>query len=386
MPWTIVVLLWLFSSLPLIANEEQKPAYPSFDLQTARDHELKPHRRRFQVAGMDQAKYMGEHYLNLKLTVSPTGDVIRAEPISFYGEDEGLKFWPQVEGEVWQWKFTPFTRGGKAVTAEVYESVILLPPERLPKTHVVPPPITKDSKVVIELRREWCDGTCDIHNVTVSPDGIAFWGIHGVADGKHTDKIDHDALLALARRFVTADFYSMDDSYCGTPLFSSSLSISIDGHAKSVRDCGGQWAGMPTVILELEDEVDAAARTKRWTEGEEGLVAALRAEKFDFASYDAQRTLENAAVGGQTATVLELLAAGVPIKPLPPPTPDDIPVRLLTAASRDPDMLRIFLDSGVSKDDQKDKDWALESAASAGKLESVRALIAYGANPNVDFI
>lgn len=38
----------------------------------------------------------------------------------------------------------------------------------------------------------------------------------------------------------------------------------------------------------------------------------------------------------------------------------------------------------TSKDNQKDKDLALVGAAEAGKLEAVRALIAYGANPNVD--
>jgi ankyrin repeat protein len=57
---------------------------------------------------------------------------------------------------------------------------------------------------------------------------------------------------------------------------------------------------------------------------------------------------------------------------------------LLTAASAHPDTLRVFLDLGASKEDQEDKDRALDVAASAGKLEAVGALIAYGANPNVD--
>jgi ankyrin repeat protein len=389
MLWTIVALLCLIPGLPLFASGGQKPSYPSFDKETARDHEIKPHRQTFPVAGMDQEEYTGAHYLNLKLTVSPAGDVTHAETNGEF-RDEDMQFWPQVEGEVYQWKFTPFTKGGKAVIAEVYESIVLVPPERLPKTHVASPPITKNSQVVIALRRQWCDGTCDFHNVTVSTDGIVFWGTHGVADGTHTDKIDNDTLLALAKKIVAADFYSMEDSYCGAPIFSSSLSISIDGHVKSVRDCVGQWAGIPTVILELEDEVDAVARVRRWTKGEEGLVAALRAEKFDFASYDAQRILENAAVGGQTATVRELLLAGVPVKPLPVPqkdNPDDVAserVRLLAAASAHPDTLQVFLDSGVSRDDQKDKDLALDFAARAGKLEAVRALISYGANPNAD--
>ena len=74
-------------------------------------------------------------------------------------------FWPQLKDEVSQWKFTPFTRGGKAVTAEVDESIELVPPERMPKAHVTAPPITKDSKVAIRLQRQWCDETCDFHTV-----------------------------------------------------------------------------------------------------------------------------------------------------------------------------------------------------------------------------
>jgi hypothetical protein len=63
----------------------------------------------------------------------------------------------------------------------------------------------------------------------------------------------------------------MEDDYSrALPL--SSLSTTIDGHTKSVRDYEGQRAGMPAVILELEDEVDAVARTKRWIQGGEGLL------------------------------------------------------------------------------------------------------------------
>jgi hypothetical protein len=316
--------------------------------------------------------------------------VTHAEAID---EDGDTWFWPQLEGEVYRWKFTPFEAGGKPVMATVEEHIDLVPPERLPKTHVPPPAITKDSKVAITLLQWTCDGPCPLHSVTVSTDGIVFEGFNVAARGRHTDKIDNDAVIALAKRFAAADFYSMEDDYRyrGWDTLSSSLSITIDGHTKSVRDYEGQWVGMPSVIVELEDEMDAVARTERWIEGGDGLVAALRAEKFDFVSYDAQVILYETAARGQTTTVRELLAAGVPLKPLPAPKTDNPyggpfgEVRLLTAASGHPDTLRVFPDLGASREDQKDKDRALDGAASAGKLEAVRALIAYGANPNVDF-
>src|SRR6185503_3790924 len=106
------------------------------------------------------------------------------------------------------------------------------------------------------------------------------------ARGKHTDKIDRDSVIALAKKLAATDFYSMEDvyRYRGWNDLSSSLSITIDGQTKTVKEYQGNWAGMPSAMVDMEDEVDAVARVDRWIEGREGLVAALRAEKFEFAS------------------------------------------------------------------------------------------------------
>lgn len=385
---TIIGILGFLVTLSASPALGQKSSYPWFDFAVARRHAIKPHRLQIPVDGLDQA-WPSLHTLRLTLTISPIGDVAHAEAT---GVDDDERFWPQVESEVYRWKFTPFEVGGKAVMAKVEEHIDLVPPERLPKRHIPPPAITKDSNVAITLQRWGCDGAiCPPHTVTIRNDQIVFKGFgEVVAQGRHTDKIDKDAVLALAKRFAAADFYSMDDDYYGTENIPFLLlSITIDGRAKTVRSGDGPWVGMPSVILELEDEVDTVARTKRWIEGGDGLVAALRTERFDFRSYYAQRILERAAAYGQTVTVRELLAAGVPVKPMPAPESSDPEVtykevQLLTAASMHPDTLQVFLDSGVSKDDQKDKDLALDLAAEARSLEAVRALIAYGANPDTD--
>ena len=60
----------------------------------------------------------------------------------------------------------------------------------------------------------------------------------------------------------------MDSSYVASVTDNPTyvLSISIDGHEKQVKDYVGSWVGMPAVITELEDDVDAFARTDRWIE------------------------------------------------------------------------------------------------------------------------
>ncbi len=360
---------------------------PSFDYYVAHAHELKPHRRTIPLRGVSH----GFNQLHLTLTISSAGEVVNAEA---GGSDELMKFWPQLEPEVRQWKFTPFEKNGKAVTAEIEEYIDLVPPERLPAHHFAAPLIRPNSKITVELMRSGCYGSCPAYTVTVSTNGMEFEGhSYVVALGKHTATVKPKAVLALAQKFVAADFYSMDSHYQASvtdmPMYA--LSITIDGRKKEVVDYVGAWEGMPAVITALEDEVDTFARTERWINGSDGLVAALQAEHFNFKTYEAQVVLKGALTRGQSATVQEFLDAGVSLQPMSPPElsePGTEPifqhVGWLSAASQHVETLQILLAAGASRNDQNDKNRALVGAAQSGKLEAVQALIAYGANPTAD--
>src|SRR5208283_4168668 len=194
--------------------------------------------------------------LSLKLVVSPKGDVI---DVHADGDESTLKFWPQLQDEVGRWRFTPFHKRWRTVTARVQEYVDLVPPERLPTTHVAAPVIRPDSTILIELERTDCYGKCPAYKVTVGTNGIIFEGRRFVAaSGRHTDTTNSEDVRKLAEKFVAADFYSMDASYCASatdfPFYV--LSIAIDGRAKTVTDYRGSWVGMPAVITDLENEVD----------------------------------------------------------------------------------------------------------------------------------
>jgi Domain of unknown function (DUF6438) len=128
---------------------------------------------------------------------------------------------------------------GKPAAAEVEEYLGLLPAERLPTSHVAPPLIRPNSEVAIILERTACFGTCPAYTVTVGTNGITFAGrAYVVASGTHTDSVDTDEVRTLAKRFLAADFYSMDSSYRASVTDSPTyvLSISIDGRKKEVED------------------------------------------------------------------------------------------------------------------------------------------------------
>jgi len=244
----------------------------------------------------------------------------------------------------------------------------------------------------MKLSRSGCFGSCPSYEVSVSTQEVVFDGNYYVAaTGKHTATVDSDEVRRLAKKFISADFYSMEEQYQAsvTDMPGYTLSIDIDGHPKSVSDYVGPWVGMPSVIRELEEDVDDLAQAKRWVQGSEGLVAALRAEEFNFQTSEAQTILKAAAHNGYSGTVRELLTAGVPLTALPIPVRKnafDSPVMehagWLTAGANQPDVLQLLLDARASEHDQADKDAALAVAARTGKLAGVRALIVYGANPN----
>jgi ankyrin repeat protein len=381
-----VLALTLFVS-PLHAQDREAPQYPSFDCEVARTHEIKPHRRTIPTVGART----GFNQLRLTLIVSPNGEVLQSDG---GGDPNALKFWPQLQGEVNKWKFTPFEKDGKPVTAEIEEYLDLVPPERLPKRHVAAPILKPNSRIEITLQRTGCYGSCPGYTVTVSSDGIVFEGrSFVVASGRHTDSAAAGDVQKLAKRFIAADFYSMDAEYRAAVTDNPTyvLSIDIDGRKKVVEDYVGQWEGMPAIITDFEQEVDAFARTERWIEGSDGLASALQDERFNFHTLEAQAMLREAATRGKVSTVRELLAAGVPLDPLPAPKPDGpdggtLPAHggWLTFAGRQPEVLQILIDAKASKDDQIDKDLALVNAARSGEVAAARALIAYGANPNAD--
>ena len=95
----------------------------------------------------------------------------------------------------------------------------------------------------------------------------------------------------MAKRFIQADIYSMDDSYHASVTDSPtySLTISIDGRIKTIEDYVGPWQGMPAIISDLEDQVDEVGETNRWIKGSDGLVDSLKGEGFNFIAFRRRR-------------------------------------------------------------------------------------------------
>ena len=243
-----------------------RTAAKAIDYETAVKHELKPHRSLFPVEGVRG----GSKRLGLRLTVSAEGAVVDARAS---GYDDAVALWPKVKPEVMGWKFMPFEVNGRAATVQVDEEVELRTPEVLPTKHVTSPEVGPESKVKITLSRSGCYGWCPAYTVSITTEDIAYFGERYVGvTGAKSEPVDAAKARELAKKFVAADFYSMDEEYVAnvTDLPTYTLSIDIDGHEKKVMDYAGTWVGMPQAIKELEAAVDEFARTERWVKGGKG--------------------------------------------------------------------------------------------------------------------
>jgi hypothetical protein len=238
--------------------------------------------------------------LTILVTVDTAGDVIAAEPVDNYSKlDPG----PGLAA-VRQWKFHPQSFDGKPVTAVGTVSISYNMPEIAADPHAAFPP-DDPAQTEIALDRGACFGTCPAYHVSITGDGtvrfstgnehfegtaaavhLAYNGNGVLLPGTHTAHIDPATVAHLVDRFRAAHFFGLKDDYTAgvTDNPTQYLALHIGGAHKAVKDYVGTWVGMPQVVRELEDAVDAAAGTARWVYGDGQTLDYLESQKFDFHS------------------------------------------------------------------------------------------------------
>jgi hypothetical protein len=124
------------------------------------------------------------------------------------------------------------------------------------------------SNVEIRLVRGVCFGFCPAYTVTISGagevryEGRSFVNVTGV----QTATVPREDVARLVARFDEIGFDQLRDAYRAnvTDLPTYEVSITRNGHTKTVVDYGGPGAGMPRSVRELQDEIDRVAGTARW--------------------------------------------------------------------------------------------------------------------------
>lgn len=242
----------------------------------------------------------GYQKLSVLVTVEVDGRVAEAQIANNFGELDPAPALAAVR----RWRFRPQSFEGKPVAAVGTVSVEYTPPEDMGDTSI-PFPQSAPADTEITLERTACFGSCPDYEVSIRGDGTVrfstrsdtFSGtaaaVHRQFDGDgvllagtHVAHVDPSAVALLARKFRDAHFFGLKSSYqaeiTDNPTYA--LTYRAGKASKRVVDYVGRAVGMPAVVSELEDAVDAVADTDRWISGDAGTIPALEGEGFDFRS------------------------------------------------------------------------------------------------------
>jgi ankyrin repeat protein len=206
--------------------------------------------------------------------------------------------------------------------------------------------------------------------------------------GSHTGKTSPEAVHMLFNSFRDDDFFWLLDSYAA-PITDNpgyQVSISFDGHTKSVSDYVGRMVGMPAAVTELENLIDTTAGTKKWVTGDDETIPSLRAEGWDFHSERDEnlRLLQGATERRNGMLLVNLMRAGVSAH-------SKYGCNALSSAANQSDltMVRALLDAGapvhwdVPEGNEGYTCDALETAATWGIPEIVRLILDH--HPDLNF-
>ena len=155
-----------------------------------------------------------------------------------------------------------------AQAAQAPDTLVGKPARARPPHHVAFPAIGDWNTLNIGLSRTMCFGACPAYAVEILGDGTVTW--HGGSNvatlGNASATVAKADVRALYRAFRRADFFWLYDSYRApiTDLPTYTVTISYDGHVKSVADYAGLSAGMPRAVVDLEAMIDKVANTQQW--------------------------------------------------------------------------------------------------------------------------
>lgn len=323
--------------------------------------------------------------LYLALIVDKEGGVVCADAVQGFPA-----FRARAEELAMLWRFKPFKRNGEPIVAQVYAPMPIRWLDSRPVKRVPFPQIEDWSTLRISLTRSMCFGVCPNYAIEIAGDGsVRYDGRRFVAlRGTHRARLERQAIEKLYDQFRRADFFWLQDGYQAlmTDQAAYEIEISFDGHRKKVHDYVGLSVGMPDAVTNLEQAVDDAVDSERWTLGNKNTAPSLVAERWNFQSRSEANLgmVTGLAHYGEPEALRAVIALGAPVTAKSRSQLDfrnDLQTTALNAAvQRDnAEILDIVLHA--ARWNTVDLGDALLEAAAYGRLYVVEKLIAAGADP-----
>jgi hypothetical protein len=183
----------------------------------------------------------------------------------------------QIQESAARWRYRAFEGNDLLSRTRIQERVLLLPAERWRTPRRRFPRITDPAEVIITLRRErgfyqFCEESrSEDYTLQIRGDGdVRFRGRVRRTSESGTVMVDAPVrgysidpaiVTHLVNQFRAADFFSLEEEYVSGILHQSAqiLILQVANEEARVADYVGETVGMPLVVRDLQNAVDAAA-------------------------------------------------------------------------------------------------------------------------------
>jgi len=265
---------------------------------------------------------------SFRITVNEQGRVTAAMPL--YGQGA---YRAQAERLVRALVFRPFEDQGRPVTQTVE-----LPVEGRLQDYVGPvdrrfPDRLDANQVKVILERTECFGDCPAYTVELLGNGqVTYRGrSHVAVAGVHRWRVPPETVTALLARFKEAEFLQLKGHYVAeaTDLPTYTTVLQLGAQKKFVLNYGGamtfpkgvmastssgaEGPGMPPIVTELEDAIDATAGTRSWVEGDDQTLGVLLRAGWNPRSRAAGRVLAVLTSRCASSAAADWVRAGAPV-------------------------------------------------------------------------
>lgn len=203
----------------------------------------------------------------------------------------------------------------------------------------------QEEPIAISIERTTCYGTCPAYSVTMRHDGtVTYRGFqHTRVGGNHTWKIDPAAVRALAKEMESNGYFELKDDYhrMVTDNPTTYTTLTIGSRTKKIKD----YVAGPRVLKDMQRRIDEVSGAKQYIFISGAAIREMQAKGWRATGDDAKDWMRRAMYGPDIDVISALLAAGFDAK---------------------------AVDNGET---------LLMRAASIGYAETVRLLLAAGADP-----
>ena len=200
--------------------------------------------------------------------------------------------------------------------------------------------------IEITIERTPCFGMCPEYKVTMKDDGtVTYSGRQYVrVAGERTWQIDPAAVRALAREMAAAGYFELQDEYTSriTDNPTTRTSLTIGSRSKRISD----YISGPQTLKDIEKRIDEVSGAKKFVFIDGGAIREMQTSGWRAAGGDADEWMRRAIYAADLDVVSALLGAGY------------------NARAMDEDRVTLVM-----------------RAAETGHAETVRLLLAAGADP-----